>query len=297
MTHLHRRRFMMISAAALCAPVAAGAATWSGRAMGTRVSMRLEGVTPDAAAPIFAALEAELLRLEDIFSLYRPGSQLSQLNSAKHLRAPAPELLQVLSMAARLHQASEGAFDPSIQPLWAALAQNAPAPALRAARAAVGWGQLRFDSTEVRLAPGGALTLNGIAQGAITDAIAQQLRQAGLRDCLVDMGEIAALGAHQDGAPWAVGVRGPQERLLKRMTLRDRALATSSPGAMMLDPAHQTGHILHPQGQPARANTVAVSAPSAMVADGLSTALCLVPRARAQAVLRHFPGAHIEVLA
>lgn len=290
-----RRRFLAISAAAFCLPGAgARAATWAGRAMGARVSMRLEGLSAEEAAPIFAAVEAELARLEDIFSLYRTESQISRLNRAGHLSAPAPELLEVLSVASRLHAASAGAFDPTIQPLWAALAEGAAPEAIEAARARTGFEKLAFDSAGIRLAPGAALTLNGVAQGAVTDAIAALLRREGLRHCLVDMGEIAAIGGHADGADWSAGVRGAGGQILRRMRLRDRALATSAPEAMMLDAARGIGHILHPQGAAHRARTIAVSAPDALLADGLSTALCLVDPAAAPALLSQFVGARLE---
>lgn len=296
MTTPTRRRFLAISAAACCLPAAgARAATWAGRAMGARVSMRLDGLSADQAAPIFAAVEAELLRFEDIFSLYRTQSQMSRLNRAGRLGAPAPELLEVLSVSSRLYAASGGAFDPTIQSLWMAHAKGASARDIKAARACVGFDKLVFDSAEIRLAPGAGLTLNGIAQGAVTDAIAALLRRNGLRNCLVDMGEVAAIGGHADGPDWSAGVRGANGQILRRMRLRDRALATSAPGMMVLDAARGIGHILHPERPGHLAQTVAVSAPTAMVADGLSTALCLVEPAAAPKVVAHFPGARLEV--
>lgn len=302
MSDLHRRRFLAISASALCAS-ASGAdaaprvARWVGRAMGAHVSMRLDGLNDKEAAPVFAAVEAELARLEGIFSLYRTGSQISQLNRTGQLTAPAPELLEVLGLSASLHAASGGAFDPTIQPLWAALAEGASAKAVAAARPRVGFKTLAFGPTEIRMTPGGALTLNGIAQGAITDAIAALLRGAGLRHCLIDMGEIAAIGSHRDGSAWRAGVRAAQGGIVQRLTLRDRALATSSPMAMGLDQGRGIGHILHPQTGGHMAQTVAVSAPGAMLADGLSTALCLVDPVDIPGILARFPGARLEYLA
>ncbi|WP_241484112.1 FAD:protein FMN transferase [Ruegeria sp. ANG-R] len=82
MTLLSRRRFLTISAACAAVParVAHAAAHWSGIALGAPASLRLEGLSDTEAAPIFAAVEAELNRLEDIFSLYRPDSEISRLN-------------------------------------------------------------------------------------------------------------------------------------------------------------------------------------------------------------------------
>ena len=297
MTVLTRRRFLTISAACAAMPAAASSsAQWRGIALGAPASLRLEGLTGVQAAPIFAAVEAELNRLEDIFCLYRPHSQISQLNRTGHLNAPAPELLEVLSLCSALHEASGGAFDPTIQPLWLALASGAENPSVERAHATIGWNNVHVGSDEIRLPypRHSAITLNGIAQGAITDRIAALLRSFDLRDVLVDMGEVAALGQRYTSEPWRVGLAAPDGTVAKRIRLQDRAVATSAPGGTMLQGKH--GHILNPKGHKVTRHAVSVSAPQAVVADGLSTALCLTPDSGANALASRFPGAKIEML-
>lgn len=294
MIALSRRRFLTISAAAVALPAGAGVpdAQWRGNALGADASMRLVGLSPSDADRIFAQVEAELARLEMIFSLYRPDSSVSRLNEQGSLTAPEPELLQVLSLCNNLHQASGGAFDPTIQPLWWALA-NAHGPReVAEAKAKIGWTNLRVDTAEIRFEkPGMAITLNGIAQGEVTDRIAALLRSHGLRDVLVDIGEILALGHRGDGAAWRAGVADPNGRIRHRVSLSDRALATSATHGTRLQ---QGGHILSPTGIQVDDRLVSVSANSAAVADGLSTALCLVPGEEAADVLARFPGARLE---
>ncbi|AVO38617.1 FAD:protein FMN transferase [Pukyongiella litopenaei] len=302
-----RRRFLTISAAALgCSGLPAAASTpvarWRGRAMGAQTGMVLVGLDDTGARRAFHAVERELARLERIFSLYVTDSQLSQLNATGILKSPAPELLEVLSLSDALNAASGGAFDPSLQPLWllrartAAQGRAATPGELDAARALVGWDEVRFDAGSVRLAPGMALTLNGVAQGFVTDRIAALLRGRGLHDVLVDMGEIAALGRRADGADWTAGIARPDGRIVNRVALRDRALATSAPEGTLLG-ANQ-GHILDPRapsGAP-KHGLVAVSADRAAVADGLSTALCLLSKEEAGQTLLAFSGARLETL-
>jgi len=298
MTIFTRRRFLSISAAMTAMPALAAAApvaTWRGRALGGLVSMKLAGLGATDAAPIFNAVEQELSRLENIFSLYRTESQISRLNREGVLKAPAPELLQVLAMSDRLNEASNGLFDPTIQTLWMALAQGKTGAELESARALVGWQGVRFDTQAVHLRePGQAVTLNGVAQGFVTDRIAALLKAQGLRDVLLDMGEVAALGQADRGRAWKVGVADPDGTLVKRMTLQDRALATSAPKGTALGDG---GHILNPKGAAVPQQLVSVSAPQAMMADGLSTALCLMSADDGQRLVSRFPGASIEVLA
>lgn len=296
MSHLNRRRFIAIAAASALTPGMGQAKTvrWTGRALGGAVSMQLAGVDDTTAARVFAEVENELERLERIFSLYRSDSELSRLNRDGRLDAPSAEFLQVLSQCAMIHDASGGAFDPTIQPVWQALADDADPSEQKRAWQTVGWSKLRFDSRMIVLPSNGALTLNGIAQGAITDRIADMLKARGLTNVLVDIGEIAAMGHRPDGSSWAVGIANPNGEVIHRVRATDRAIATSAPGAMQI---HGTvGHILSPFGKDPSGEVVSVSAPRAAVADGLSTALCLLPEEQASRVVEQFPGARIEFL-
>ncbi len=299
MTLLSRRRFLTMSAACAAFPAVASpapAAHWRGVALGAEASLRLEGLTDAQAAPIIAAVEAEVSRLENIFSLYRPDSELSRLNRDGYLPSPAPELLNVLSLCSALHKATGGVFDPTIQPVWSAFSSGANPSDIHAAQSSVGWDRVSVKTDVIRLPQPGlsALTLNGIAQGAITDRISALLSSHGLRDVLVNMGEISALGQRGFGQDWRVGLAGPKGEVQKTIELRDRAVATSDTNSVMLTDAQ--GHILDPKGNISPKKVVSVSAPSGAIADGLSTALCLVPRSQLSSVLASFSDTRLEML-
>lgn len=301
---LNRRRFLAITASAIAAPggLRAGTAAWRGTALGAAASITLGGTGGAEAGQTFAAVTAELERLEQVFSLYRPESALSRLNRDGRLVAPPADLVEILALCDSLHAATGGAFDPTVQPLWLALARHRSArdnPSLEATADLVGWSGVEFERAGVALSRSGmALTLNGVAQGYIADRVAGLLRRRGLTDVLVDMGEIAALGGRPDGSPWRAAVARPDGRILRQVTLSERALATSAPRGTLLDPAGRIGHILDPRdGQPGgRWQLVSVSAPRAALADGLSTAFCLMPRGAIAAALRRYPEATLETL-
>lgn len=296
-----RRRFLSIMAGA--GALAAGAAParaltrWRGVAMGAGATIALDH--PDAARLIALAL-AEIDRLEDVFSLHRAASALSRLNRDGALDAPPPELTELLGLCADLHRATGGAFDPTVQPLWALHARSyaggaAPgADAVAQARRLVGFENVRIAAGRVAFArPGMALTLNGVAQGFVADRIAALLAAEGLTDALIDTGETRALGARPDGAPWRVGFAdAPGERPL---ALRASALATSAPLGTCFDAQGRAGHILDPRtGAPGGLwRSVSVTAPRAAVADALSTAFCLMDAAAIDATLAARPGARV----
>ena len=296
---LSRRRFLTISAACtLCATQARATEVvrWQGRALGAGASMQLSGLSQHQAHPVIRAVEQELNRLENIFSLYRDGSEIVRLNTSGQLAAPSADLLHVLSLSGSMNAATLGAFDPTVQPVWRALATGDD-PA--SARSAVGWQHVRFDAGIVRFTRADmALTLNGIAQGYITDRIAALLRDRRLDNVLIDMGEIAAIGPRPDGRDWRAGVSQPDGRIVHHVALRDRAIATSAPDGTIFPTADNAGHIIDPTAilNGTQHKLVSVSAPSAAVADGLSTACCLLDAGAARAAVAAFGGAEIEVM-
>ncbi|SFL19300.1 FAD:protein FMN transferase [Shimia haliotis] len=295
MSHLNRRRFLAVSACAAgiaASPVAAATfAEWRGVALGAQASMKISGLNQAEAEGIFAEVQAELERLELIFSLYRE-SELTLLNRNGMLATPAPELLQVLSLSDRVNKASLGAFDPTVQALWTAHAEGGD---LSAAKAMIGWSKVGFNTEAVTLAkPGMALTLNGIAQGTVTDRISALLKSHGLTNVLLDMGEIAAMGEREAGQPWRVGVINPQGEMLRKLTLTDRAMATSAVDGFRLPDG--ASHILHPFGNEPTQSLVSIAAPTAALADALSTAACLMHTEAVTAMVAQFDGAEVIAL-
>ena len=292
---LTRRRFIAISAAlapsmALAQKSALHVET--GIALGAKVTLRLEH--PEARQ-LAALAMAEIRRLEQVFSLYLPDSALVRLNRDGLLREPPFELLECLALAGAVHSASEGRFDPTIQPLWRAeaLAREAGQPLSDAdrdkARALIDWGSLRLEPEAITLRRGMALTLNGIAQGYIADRVAALLAGHGLTRALIDTGEMVAL---PDGG-WPVQLDAGGS-----LDLRNRALATSAPLGMTFGGDGITSHILDPRtARPVVTpwRSVSVSAPSAALADALSTAACLTEdRETISTICQNFASVVVE---
>lgn len=272
---INRRRFLAISAAALTTPAVAQPTKWYGYALGAEVSLTFDA-PPEVAEPAIARVRAELGRCEALFSLYRPESDLSQLNRFGHLKAPAPEMLRLLRACDRAYRQTDGRFDPTVQPIWQAAAQNGD---LEAARKTLGWDRVRISPDHIALDSGQALTLNGIAQGYATDLVTEVLRQAGWRKVLVNIGEYYAAGRN-----WTLGVSDPQHGIVQTRTLKDQAIATSSPGALRL--GNNQFHVINPKtAQPPRWSTVSVQAADATSADSFSTALCHADADEIQTIL------------
>ncbi len=285
---MNRRRFLTITAAAFCAsPAVAGPAVWKGRAMGADAQIAIVGLPEKRAALLWPKIEALVDRIEADFSLFR-DSTLTRLNDTGYIANTSRAFQTVVAASDRVNKATGGVFDPSIQPLWRATAEGAE---LRAARALVGWDKVKWTETDIRLAPDMALTFNGIAQGFAADSVAEYLYGKGFGNVLVDMGEVMALGGNGTD-PWRIGIAGPQGAPLAETFLQNRALATSSPRGTII--GADAPHILSASGAAPLWNTVSVSAPSAALADALSTAFCLMDRPAIDAALAQIPNARLE---
>lgn len=306
---LTRRRLIAISAALAVMPAVARAGSnvsrlWTGQALGARASIRIEH--PDAEA-ISGRVLAEIDRLENILSLYRADSALSRLNRDGRLALPPFELLECLSIAAGINRGSGGRFDPTVQPLWSLWAEAAArgkepgATEIEAVKARTGWNHVLVEAEEISLRPGMALTLNGIGQGYVADRVAALLEGEGLTNILIDTGEFRALGG-QPGKPGSRAEGWPMTlEPGGHVALRERALATSAPRGTTFDQAGKNGHIIDPlTGKPVQPvwQAISITAPSAAIADALSTAACLMPdRASIEAMVGEFAGARLEVIA
>jgi thiamine biosynthesis lipoprotein len=315
-----RRRFIRISGAVAGVSLAAFGAglalpgrtsplfhEWRGVALGADASLEL--YHPDAAEAerlIADALE-EVHRLERVFSLYDNTSALCQLNRDGQLADPPEELVELLAMSERYSRSTDGAFDATVQPLWTLYAKhfgvenadpNGPSPADIAdavakcghQRVTVDTGRIAFDRS------GMGLTLNGIAQGYITDRVAELLHARGVTHTLVDMGETRALDAHPAGRPWSVGIKNPraEDRLIATITLDNQAVSTSGGYGTQFDAAGRFNHIFDPAtgSCASRYLSVSVVAPTAACADALSTALSVLPLDRASAALADAGATH-----
>lgn len=305
-----RRRFLRISAVAAGAFLAGGLTArqdlrvrrWQGVALGAAASIEILGATGPDAATIFDDVEAELDRLENIFSLYRRHSVLSRLNAAGEMDAPPPELLEVLTLSRAVHSRTDGLFDPTVQPVFALYADQyaisdglgvPSADELASALALVDLDAVAFNEQHIRFARSGmALTLNGIAQGYISDQIAQMLRRRGFSNVLVNMGEVAAVGAGLDGKGWRVGLADAAGRVYRVLRVSDRAVATSALRGTLIDGAELVGHIFHPRKGPVTSyfDSVSVVHRSAGLADAFSTAAALMTPAQIDALRKRAPN-------
>ncbi len=254
------------------------------RALGTKVYITALHENESLAEQAIADAFSEINLVEDVMSLYRPHSQICRLNRDGFLDDPHPELVEVLTRASFVSSCSDGAFDITVQPLWAlyAAANNVgrrPAAAeIEAAVQKVDWRRVEISSRRITLhGSGTAITLNGMAQGFATDRATAALRNRGIEHALVDAGEIGALGCKAANEPWKIGIQHPRrdDAWIALVELDGRCLATSGDYATSFTPDHADHHIFDPHSgrSPDVFCSVSVAARTGLEADSLSTAI------------------------
>lgn len=315
MRRLTRRRAIRIVAAAAGLPlmIAAVRATaphgelvrWQGEVLGAVSDLTLWHADPDFARRTILRVRGEIARYERMFSLYQADSEISRLNAVGALDRPSPELRGLVETSQRFGVLSDGAFDITVQPLWRLYEAHfwsgrraeldLLARAGDTARALVDFRRIDVGASRVAFAAAGmGITLNSVAQGFITDAIADLLRNEGFERAVVDLGEYRTIGRHPDGRPWRIGIPEPRPGggIARTVALEDMALAVSGGYGTVFEPTGRFHHIFDPRtGDSANAlRDAAVTGPRATIANGLATALCVAGEARAAAMLAAFPG-------
>jgi thiamine biosynthesis lipoprotein len=250
-----------------------------------------------------AAIEAafaELELVEQLMSIYRPQSQVSRLNRDGELKSPHPYFVEVLRTAREMSAKSDGAFDITVQPLWAVFDEAKKSgtlpteAAIAQARAKVDWRRVEISDTRVRLGKEGmAITLNGIAQGFAADKATAALRAHGVEHALIDTGEIGTLGLKENGDAWTVGIQHPRhpDAYISLAKLAGRSLATSGDYATTFSDDFRHHHLFNPRSgySPHELASVSIAAPSAMLADALSTAVFVLGPERGLKLAASYP--------
>jgi thiamine biosynthesis lipoprotein len=266
--------------------------------MGTLCTVTAAGADSAAGDAAVAAAFEEIARLESVMSSWREDSELSRFNlsAGNGPQTCSAELGAVLDSALEVARMTDGAFDPTIDPLiraWDLRGEGRlPSPAdLAAARDRVGWQQLARDRngrTAFLPRPGMGVDLGGIGKGFALDRAAAILAHHGMTRVVINFGgELLVRGRE------SVEVADPLRRLTPavEIAVADMAVSTSGQSERGFTSAGvRYGHILDPRtGRPvATAASVTVVCSSATRADGLSTALLVMGRQRAA----QFAGAH-----
>jgi thiamine biosynthesis lipoprotein len=233
----------------------------------------LADVRVERAFGWFAEVERTCNRFDE-------ASALRQLcfTHCRAVRVP-PLLLRALDVALEVARLSNGAFDPTV---GAAMEDHGFDRDYRSGgrrrsgvlSRAVSFRDVHMDlvSGTITLAQPLLLDLGAVAKGLAIDLAAVEL--AGLGSFAINAGgDVLVRGCNAEGGPWTIGVKDPRrpQELMAVLAMEDGTVCTSGDYERSNECGH---HILDPRTREpsGRLSSATVVAPSAMLADALSTA-------------------------
>lgn len=269
-----------------------------GEAQGTTYHIKWWSEDAPAHGDIEADLTRVLTRIDENISTYRDDSWLSRFNDSRSTdwQAAPPGVIHLLQVAQRVHERSQGCYDPTVAPLFALWGfQNehfrVPSDAeIRDVMAHTGLEHVEIDADAGKIRktiPELSIDLSSMGEGYSVDQIAAMLESHGIHNYLAELGgDMRIRGAKPDDTPWRVGIEAPnpgERRAGHVVTVTDRdGLSLNTSGTYRRyfdDDGHAYGHILDPRsGTPATHALVSatVFGTEAAVSDAWATTmLCL----------------------
>ncbi len=240
------------------------------------VKLNLKGVKVSPAV-IQSSIDSILLAIDNTLSGYNRNSVLSRYNAGEGVALP-PMFQDLLELSRELKEETGGAFDVGAAPLFDVW----------------GFGFTRDSLPDPELIKeamslnGSKLNFNAIAQGYSCDLVADYLHRIGVKDMLVDIGEIFCEGRNPFGRNWTIGIDSPVDgnetpgealQGIHRCSFEPQGIVTSGNyRKFYLKDGHKYAHTIDPRtGYPVEHNLLSatVKAPTAALADAYAT-YCMV---------------------
>ncbi|MFT5108289.1 MAG: thiamine biosynthesis lipoprotein [Verrucomicrobiales bacterium] len=257
--------------------------------MGTLFKVILYAPDADSAKSAADAAFELAGKLNASFSDYEADSELRQL-VAKGEATVSLELFDILTVAKKISDATDGAFDVTTgahSRNWRKAKITGELPSkeqLRIAKTASGWKKLILDqeTRQVTLPPGMQLDLGGIAKGYAADAMRALLKKNGYPIASIAAGGDIAVGDPPPGREgWRIAIA--QDGLQQELTveLANQAVSTSGKAEQRITITGKTySHIVDPKTGLGLEGSIPVSviAKSAIQTDAFATAFNVLGR-------------------
>jgi thiamine biosynthesis lipoprotein len=280
----------------------------AGLAMGSALELTAWTADQTAADEAFRAVFAEFDRLDRMMSVWKPESDIVRLNQAagEHPVPVAAETIEILEQARKISEWTNGKFDvtfSALSDLWKFdqdQDNRIPDPQeVKRRLPLINYRDLivdKSDHTAFLTRRGMRAHLGGIGKGYAVERSVAILRAHGLRDFMIQAGGDMYVGGRRGDRPWRLGIqdpRGPRDASFGTVELSDATFSTSGDyERAFIKDGRRYHHIIDPStGEPARGcRSVTIVAPSATLADGLSTGVFLLGPVEGMSLIERLPG-------
>lgn len=274
--------------------------------MGSRFDITIIDKDSAAAEANIDAVIAEVSRIEDLISDWRPYTQVSKVNQNAGI-APVKvdkEVFELTQRAIRLSELTGGAFDISfaaMDRIWKfdGSMLKMPSPeAIKKSVEKVGYRNIILDPKNRTIflkLKGMKIGFGALGEGYAADRCKAMMLAKGVQAGIVNgSGDMNTWGRQVDGSPWNIGITNPSrtDELLAVVPLAHGAVVTSgSYEKFVTFNGKRYAHIINPKtGYPATGlSSVTIFGPSAELANGLSTSIMVLGKKAGLALLKRYP--------
>ena len=269
---------------------------WKGSVLGAPSKVEIHSRDEKLNNYLINKINKLVLKYENIFNLQNKKSEISYLNKNKFINNPSPEFIEVINNSKFVSDKTNGLFDITVQPLWDLyydhfiIKNRNTTPDINKIKETlklVNWKNVVVHEDKVILNNRSSITLNGIAQGWITDKITKLLSNNGFTDTLVDFGESYASGMFEYTRPWNILIKGKNTE--KVVNVSNKAIATSGGHGTIFEPSMKYHHIFNTKTGKSSNNFKAVSVISdkAWLSDAISTSSLSMKKETLKKLCKH----------
>lgn len=283
--------FLLLAANMLCAQIQMCKDTLL---MGSRFDITIVDKDSASAKENIERVIAEISRIENLISEWRPNTQISEVNRNAGIRPVKVdrEVFELTKRALYFSKMTDGVFDISIAAMdriWKFDGSMEEMPSVEAIKKSiekVGYQNIELDSIHSTIflkLPGMKIGFGATGKGYAAEKGKQLMLSLGIESGIVNAsGDMAVWGTQADGKPWKIGISSPFKsgEILKVLSLKDNvSVVTSGDYQRFVEfGGKYYSHIINPKtGFPASGlRSVTVIGPNAETANGISTSIMIL---------------------
>ncbi len=252
-------------------------------------------------------IEAELKKVDLALSMFNKESIISKINRNEKVELNEV-FLQVFTLAQKVSQDTDGAFDITVAPLvnaWGFGFKTGDQPSVTSIdslMSTVGYNKISLKGRQVfKENKNTMLDCSAIAKGYGSDVVAAFLKKRGIENFMVEIGgEVVTQGISEKRVPWRIGVTKPTEdslsigdELQTVLNVTNKAMATSGNYRnFYYKDGKKYAHTIDPKtGYPVQHSLLSatVLANNCATADAYATSFMVMGIEKAKAVLERHP--------
>jgi thiamine biosynthesis lipoprotein len=249
---------------------------------------------------------AEITRIENLISDWKPDSQVSEVNQNAGIRPVKvdKEVFELTQRAIQFSEVTNGGFDISfaaMDKIWkfeGSMAEMPSAEAIKKSVEKVGYKNIVLDSVQSTIflkLKGMKIGFGALGEGYATDKCRNMMLAKGIKAGIINgSGDMSTWGKQPNGKPWNIGITNPfrPEKLVAVIPINNGAVTTSgSYEKFVIFDGKRYSHIINPAtGYPAIGLcSVTVLGANAETANGLSTSLMVLGKKAGLLLLNKYP--------